>query len=97
MKHAAVAELKASLSRYLAGVKAGDEVVITERGKPIAKIVPMPAGGNDEERRLRELESRGLVRLGTGRLPRAFWNMPRASDPAAEIRRALVEEREQSR
>jgi prevent-host-death family protein len=97
MKSAAVAELKASLSRYLAGVKAGEQLVITERGKPIAKIVPIRVGDSEEERRLHELEARGLVRLGSARLPRAFWSAPRASDPAAEVRRALLEEREQSR
>ncbi|HSW48945.1 MAG TPA: type II toxin-antitoxin system prevent-host-death family antitoxin, partial [Bryobacteraceae bacterium] len=64
MKRAAVAELKASLSRYLAGVKTGEEVLITERGKPIAKIVPVRPGDQDEERRLRDLETRGLVRIG---------------------------------
>ncbi|PYN64673.1 MAG: type II toxin-antitoxin system prevent-host-death family antitoxin, partial [Candidatus Rokuibacteriota bacterium] len=40
MTSAAVAKLKASLSEYLARVKAGEEVIVTERGKPIAKIVP---------------------------------------------------------
>ncbi len=41
MKHAAVAKLKATLSEYLARVKAGEEVIVTERGKPIARIVPL--------------------------------------------------------
>jgi prevent-host-death family protein len=97
MKHAAVAELKARLSRYLAGVKAGEQVVITERGKPIAKIVPIRSGDQDEERRLRDLEAKGLVRLGAGRLPRGFWDAPRPADPTGQVRRALVEEREEGR
>jgi len=97
MKRAAVTELKASLSRYLAGVKTGEEVLITERGKPIAKIVPIRPGEQAEERRLRDLEAKGLVRLGAGRLPRAFWSAPRLSDPAGQVRRALVEEREEGR
>ena len=41
MKSAAVSKLKATLSEHLARVKAGEEVVVTERGKPIAKIVPL--------------------------------------------------------
>ncbi|MFQ5520338.1 MAG: type II toxin-antitoxin system Phd/YefM family antitoxin, partial [Candidatus Methylomirabilia bacterium] len=40
MKLANVAKLKATLSEYLARVKAGEEVIVTERGKPIARIVP---------------------------------------------------------
>jgi len=41
MKTAAVSELKALLSKYLSKVKAGEEVVVTDRGRPIAKIVPI--------------------------------------------------------
>jgi len=54
MKTAAVSKLKAGLSEYLARVKAGEEVIVTERGKPIAKIVPF--GGN--RRRFRLTSSR---------------------------------------
>ena len=72
MKTAAVAELKASLSRFLAGVKAGEEVLVTQRGKPIAKIVPIRTPRDEEERRLRRMEVQGLIRLGSGKLPKSF-------------------------
>jgi prevent-host-death family protein len=97
MKTAPVADLKASLSRYLASVKSGEELVVTERGKPIAKIVPIFASGEDEDQRMRNMEVRGLVRVGSGRLPRGFWDARRPDDPAGSIRRALLEEREESR
>jgi len=35
-----VRELRANLSRWLEKVKEGEVIVVTERGKPIAKIVP---------------------------------------------------------
>lgn len=35
-----VRELRANLSRWLERVKEGEEIVVTERGKPIARIVP---------------------------------------------------------
>jgi prevent-host-death family protein len=38
-----IKELKAHLSAHLARVKAGDTVVITDRGKPVAKLVPAAA------------------------------------------------------
>ena len=38
-----VSELKAGLSAYLARVKRGEEIVVTERGEPIARIVPSVA------------------------------------------------------
>jgi prevent-host-death family protein len=45
MKSAAVSTLKATLSACLAKVKAGEEVIVMERGKPIAKLVPLPRHG----------------------------------------------------
>ena len=43
MKTATVSKLKASLSEYLRQVKAGEEVLVTERGRPIAKLAPAAA------------------------------------------------------
>ena len=39
MIHAGIREVKNNLSRLLVKVKAGQEIVITERGKAIARIV----------------------------------------------------------
>lgn len=89
---AAVAELKAHLSRFLRRVKAGEEIVITERDVPVARIVPLRTAAASEQ--LRELEGRGLVRVGNGRLPRGFWDRPRPSDPNASVRAAVSQERE---
>jgi prevent-host-death family protein len=97
MKVAAVAELKSSLSRYLAGVKAGEEVVITERGRPVAKIVPIAGPQDLEERRLRNMESQGLIRVGSGKLPKGFWDAPRPADRTGGVRKALIEERREGR
>ncbi len=36
-----IREMKNSLSRYLKHVKNGESIIITERNKPIAKIIPM--------------------------------------------------------
>jgi len=40
MESVGVRDLKASLSRYLRRVKGGETIVVTERGVPIAQIVP---------------------------------------------------------
>ncbi len=92
-KTAAVAELKAQLSRYLSRVKAGEEILVTERGAPVARLVPVGSRGPDRER-LRDLERQGLMRLGSGRLPKDFWKLPRGRDPQASVRTAVREERE---
>ncbi len=40
MKITSVSKLKAFLSGYLRRVKTGEEVLVIERGRPIAKIAP---------------------------------------------------------
>lgn len=37
-----IRELKSHLSQYLAKVRAGEVVVVTDRGEPVARIVPTP-------------------------------------------------------
>lgn len=96
METAAIAQLKSQLSRYLRRVKAGEEIVVTERGIPIARLVPAARREPGLEG-LRDLERQGLIRLGSGRLPKSFWKLPRARDPQALVRRAVVEEREAGR
>ena len=93
VKRTGVAELKAQLSRYLARVKAGEEILVTERNVPVARLVPV--GERGREAALRDLERGGLVRVGTGRLPKGFWRLPRGRDPKAFVRKALAEEREE--
>ncbi len=93
MKTAAVAKLKAELSRYLRFVKSGEEVLVTERRVPIARLVPIEAGDAAHEN-LRELERQGLLRLGSGKLPKNFWKQRRTSDPKGLLRKALLAERE---
>jgi len=42
VKSATVANAKSHLSALLADVEAGSELVITRRGKPVARLVPEP-------------------------------------------------------
>lgn len=92
---AGVAELKASLNEYLARVKAGEEVMVVEGGKPIARLVPVKLDEGAEWERLREMERRGEARLGSGKIPDEFWEIRRARDPEGKVRKALIEEREE--
>ena len=88
-----VALLKASLSEYLAGVKAGGEVVVTERGRPVARIVPYEPGGAE----LDDLVRTGRVRRSRGHLPPEFWTAAKPVDSEGRLLRALLEERETTR
>jgi prevent-host-death family protein len=48
MKTATVADAKSHLSALLADIEAGEEVVITRRGKPVARLIAeLPSGGFD--------------------------------------------------
>ena len=60
-----VRELKNRLTRYLRETKKGGEVVVTERGNPIAVIQPICQGrhASSLEARLAELAARGVVTL----------------------------------
>lgn len=60
---ASVVQLKARLSEYLRRVKAGNELVVTERGLPIARIVPLEAAERRATRDDRLIRA-GLMRPG---------------------------------
>ena len=42
MKKVGCRELKNRLGRYLARVEAGETIVVTDRGKPVAQMTPIP-------------------------------------------------------
>lgn len=94
MKTTGVAELKAHLSRFLASVKAGGEVVVTERGRPIARIVP--EHHEDEQDRMARLRRAGIAKGPGEPLGEEFLRRPRAQDPEGRLRRDLLAEREES-
>jgi prevent-host-death family protein len=51
MKTVNIGELKNQLSAYLRYVRSGEEVVVRDRGIPVARILPLHgASGSDEER-----------------------------------------------
>lgn len=93
MKTATVSKLKASLSEYLRQVKAGEEVLVTERGRPIAMLAPA-VGLHTLPEYLLEMEKQGLIKVGSGKLPKGFWNLPRPKDPKGLLLKAVLQERE---
>ena len=97
MHTAAVSELKASLSQFLARVKAGDEVLVTERGRPVARLVPVAHATQGMPAHLLEMQRRGLVRIGATELPEDFWTLPRPKDETSTALKALLAERENGR
>ncbi len=95
MKTATVSKLKASLSEYLRQVKAGEEVLVTERGRPIARIAPAVIS-HTLPKHLVEMQKQGLIKLGSEKLPKDFWCLPRPKDPKGLVVKAVLREREES-
>lgn len=95
MKTTGVAHLKASLSKYLARVKDGEEVLITERGVPIARLMPLP--GNDfDKAKIMRLLRRGAIRLPEKRMDvEKFMRLPWPEDPEGALLKALLADREE--
>jgi prevent-host-death family protein len=89
-KTTSVVELKARLSEHLRLVKAGHELVITERGVPVARVVPLDEGQRRSTRRLR-LTRGGLMKPGRGKLPALLKKAP--SGLASGVLAALLAER----
>ena len=93
MQSVGVKELKNRLTHYLKMVRKGDQVIVTERGNPIAILhglekVELTASS---EEKLAALAARGLVRL-----PRKWDALPRIKAVKASgipASRIIVEER----
>ncbi len=56
-----VRDAKAQLSRLLQAVQKGAEWTITERGKPIARLVPIARGTRSLAERIARLEQNGTI------------------------------------
>ncbi len=96
---ATVTEAKNRLSALLDRVRAGETVLIVDRGVPVARLESAAATEPDQlDGRLARLERAGLIRRGTGTLPREIIE----EEPPALLRDAdavamLIEERREGR
>jgi prevent-host-death family protein len=74
MRSVNIGDLKDNLSRYLNEVRRGSEVVVKDRNKPIAKIIPLTTN-DDDESELLELIAEGAARgpRTDEVMPKSFW------------------------
>jgi len=85
-------EFKNRMGRYLKEVRRGRSLVITDRGKPVAKIVPPDETETEQPsltERLKELEAQGLIRLAKRPLGK-FRAIPSRGKSASEM---IIEDR----
>jgi prevent-host-death family protein len=79
MKTVGVRELKNRLSEYIRQVRAGEGVLVTDRGQVVAELTPPGAGASDTSvpQGLLALAKRGLITIGA----------PSTGDPYPALRR----------
>ena len=94
MRQAKIANLKNNLSRYLEHVRRGGSVIVLDRDRPVARLVPLPhEGASGAADRLARLERQGLIRRGTGGRAVAAGTRKPTRLPGGVLR-GLLEERE---
>ena len=96
MTRVSIALLRTRLRQYLNAVKAGEEIIVTDRNMPVARIVPIDAAVR-QQAHLRWLVRSGRARPGTGKLPADFWTRRLPADTGGHALRALLEDREEGR
>lgn len=96
MKTANIGELKNSLSKYLAEVKRGGQVLVSDRNIPFAKIVPL-SDTDDYDAEEMELVAKGVLSLpeDDSPLPDDFWEDADLPDvPLEKVLEILREDRD---
>jgi prevent-host-death family protein len=97
MKTVSLTSLKARLSEFLALVKAGEAVMVMERGKSVAKLIPIQDEPEGLDSRIKALEREGKVKIGTSTIPGDFWASSRPQDASGAGVQAILDERSDSR
>jgi prevent-host-death family protein len=97
MRTATITEAKNGLSALIDQVRAGQSIVILDRGLPVARLEPI-AANPEQTGRLSRLERAGVVRVNTDPPPLDLLREPpphlKANASAVE---ALIEERRAGR
>jgi prevent-host-death family protein len=90
MKRVGSRELKNRLGRYLRRVASGEELLITDRGKPVARLISARAEAADPDEVLRKLAAEGHIRLAT----KPFRHRKPPLNRGKSLSRILLEDRD---
>jgi prevent-host-death family protein len=91
MRSIGVRELRQQASRYLREVERGDAIEVTDRGRPVARLVPIPRSG-----RVEALLASGQLAPATGdplALGAPLEPRPGVPLPSAELAAMRADER----
>jgi prevent-host-death family protein len=98
MRTATITEAKNQLSALIDRVRHGETITITDRGRPVARLVSaVTAAAEDSEGRIARLERRGGLRRATLAPSRALIlkPFPKRSKPSGVLDALLAERREE--
>jgi prevent-host-death family protein len=86
-------EANQRFSKAMKAVRAGKEVVLTERGRPIAVIKPIKEA-DTQEAALRQMADEGLITLPSrrGPMPSPRWRAVKIT--TGPLARTIIEDRE---
>ena len=96
MTTVSISELKARLSAFIDIVRDGDEVLVTDRGRPIARLMPI-LGAEQEDGRREMLLRSGRLRGPTSTLASDFFARTLPADAHGHSLSALLDERADGR
>ncbi len=87
MSTVGIRDLKNHLTAYLRRTRKGEELIVTDRGKPIAVIQPIQSTTQPVslDARLAKLAAEGLITLGNGRKLKKFSPVKVTGKPASQI------------
>jgi prevent-host-death family protein len=90
-----IADLKNNLSAYLEQVKNGQELIIKDRNRPVARLMPLTSGEdlNSEEE---ALVAAGLMRLPVKDKSDDFLALPAPRLSLADIQAVIRAERDEN-
>lgn len=87
-----IRELKNKLSAYIRLVRRGERVLVTDRGQVVAELRPPEVESDHVSPGLRDLERRGLVRIGKPNRPGIYRRFGRIA-PDGTAARLIDEDR----
>jgi prevent-host-death family protein len=92
MSTVGIKELKNRLTQYIRRTKQGEEIIVTERGKPVAVLTPVGATRHVEtlEAKLARLAARGVVTLPTRKPVKRVRRIKVSGRPVSET---VIEDR----
>lgn len=89
-----IADLKSNLSAFLDRVRNGEELIVKDRSRPIARLMPL-ANGDDLDAEEEILVGAGLLRLPLITKSDKVFDLPAPKASGKKIREIIRDERDE--